>query len=172
MKVIVIGGGPAGLVTLKFLATAHQFYPELEPIDVQLFEAEDDIGGTFKYRVWDKSEVRIPYPLTYLQVAHTRLAGLVKVPDRLLGLSHRQRVSRLFDPRGLRQVSPGLCRALWPVWPHPVQQGGLHRPPPPARPGARRHRTMPPDGPPRRARGRRRGRVLRPQPDAQHPQRH
>lgn len=59
MKVIVIGGGPAGLVTLKFLATAHQFYKQITPIDVQLFEAEDDIGGTFKYRVWDKSEVRI-----------------------------------------------------------------------------------------------------------------
>lgn len=59
MKVIVIGGGPAGLVTLKFLATAHQFYKQITPIDVQLFEAEDDIGGTFKYRVWDKSEVCI-----------------------------------------------------------------------------------------------------------------
>ena len=57
MKVIVIGGGSAGLVTLKFLATAHRFYPDLKPIDVQLFEGEDDIGGTFKYRVWDKSEV-------------------------------------------------------------------------------------------------------------------
>lgn len=59
MKVIVIGGGPAGLVTLKFLATAHEFYNKITPIDVQLFEAEDEIGGTFKYRVWDKSEVRI-----------------------------------------------------------------------------------------------------------------
>ena len=59
MKVVVVGGGPAGLVTLKFLATAHEYYPDLKAVDVQLFEAEDDIGGTFKYRVWDKSEVRI-----------------------------------------------------------------------------------------------------------------
>jgi len=66
MKVIVIGGGPAGLVTLKFLATANEFYTQLTPIDVQLFEAEDDIGGTFKYRVWDKSEVRICPPLLAL----------------------------------------------------------------------------------------------------------
>jgi dimethylaniline monooxygenase (N-oxide forming) len=64
MKVIVIGGGPAGLVTLKFLATAHDFYQQqLAPIDVQLFEAEDEIGGTFKYRVWDRSEVGICPPL-------------------------------------------------------------------------------------------------------------
>ncbi|KAK0638502.1 dimethylaniline monooxygenase [Cercophora newfieldiana] len=57
MKVIVIGGGPAGLVTLKFLATAHNFYPDIKPIEVQLFEAEDSLGGTFKYRVWEGAEL-------------------------------------------------------------------------------------------------------------------
>ena len=57
MKTIVIGGGAAGLVTLKHLLTVHQFTPGLDPIDAQLFEAEDDVGGTFKYRVWDGAEV-------------------------------------------------------------------------------------------------------------------
>ncbi|KAK0614499.1 dimethylaniline monooxygenase [Immersiella caudata] len=56
MKVIVIGGGPGGLVTLKHLATAHNFF-DIKPIDVQLFEAEDSLGGTFKYRVWAGAEL-------------------------------------------------------------------------------------------------------------------
>jgi len=66
MKVIVIGGGPAGLATLKSLVTAHQFYQDLEPIDAQLFEAEDRLGGTFVYRVWDGAEVR-----RLLEVSHS-----------------------------------------------------------------------------------------------------
>jgi len=58
LKVVVIGGGPSGLTSLKFLATAHHYYPDLEPIDVKLFEAEDRIGGTFAYRAWRDAEVR------------------------------------------------------------------------------------------------------------------
>jgi dimethylaniline monooxygenase (N-oxide forming) len=57
MKVTVIGGGPSGLATLKWLATAHEYLSGLEPIEVRLFEAEDDIGGTFRYRVWQDAEV-------------------------------------------------------------------------------------------------------------------
>jgi dimethylaniline monooxygenase (N-oxide forming) len=56
MKVAVIGGGPAGLVTLKFLVTAHEFFP-IEPIEVRLFESEDEIGGTFVHRVYEDAEV-------------------------------------------------------------------------------------------------------------------
>ncbi|KAK4442721.1 hypothetical protein QBC34DRAFT_443918 [Podospora aff. communis PSN243] len=56
MKVVVIGAGPGGLVTLKHLATAHNFF-DIKPIDVQLFEAEDSLGGTFKYRVWAGAEL-------------------------------------------------------------------------------------------------------------------
>lgn len=59
LKVVVIGGGPSGLASLKFLATAHHYYPDLEPINVQLFEAEDRIGGTFSYRVWRDAEVSL-----------------------------------------------------------------------------------------------------------------
>ncbi|KAJ0131894.1 Copper-containing nitrite reductase [Fusarium oxysporum f. sp. albedinis] len=50
MKVAVIGGGPAGLATLRFLAHAHEYFP-IPPIEVRLFEAESQIGGTFSYRL-------------------------------------------------------------------------------------------------------------------------
>ncbi|XWX00604.1 hypothetical protein V2A60_008625 [Cordyceps javanica] len=56
MKVAVVGGGPAGLVTLKFLATAHLYFP-IPPIDVRLFEAGDEIGGTFVQRVYEDAEL-------------------------------------------------------------------------------------------------------------------
>ncbi|KAM3549322.1 hypothetical protein ARSEF4850_008922, partial [Beauveria asiatica] len=55
MKVAVVGGGPAGLVTLKFLATAHLFF-DIPPLDVRLLEAEDEIGGTFVARVYEDAE--------------------------------------------------------------------------------------------------------------------
>jgi len=56
MRVAVIGGGPSGLVTLKYLATAHNYFP-IEPIQVVLFEAESSIGGTFKHRSYEDGEV-------------------------------------------------------------------------------------------------------------------
>lgn len=58
MKVAVIGGGPAGLTTLKFLSTAHNYF-DIQPIEAHLFEAEADIGGTFLYRVYEDAEVRL-----------------------------------------------------------------------------------------------------------------
>ena len=56
MRVAVIGGGPSGLVTLKYLLTAHQFH-SVEPIEARLFESKDLIGGTFRYRVYEDAEV-------------------------------------------------------------------------------------------------------------------
>ncbi|CZS91969.1 related to flavin-containing monooxygenase [Rhynchosporium agropyri] len=56
MRVGVIGGGPSGLVTLKYLITAHKFH-DIEPIEVRLFESRDSIAGTFKYRVYEDSEL-------------------------------------------------------------------------------------------------------------------
>lgn len=47
MRVAVIGAGPSGLVALKTLLAASTAE---NPISAQLFEAEDGIGGTFKYR--------------------------------------------------------------------------------------------------------------------------
>jgi len=59
MKVAVIGGGPSGLVTLKYLLTAHEFHP-IEPIEARLFEAKETITGTFRYRVYEDAEVFYP----------------------------------------------------------------------------------------------------------------
>lgn len=56
MKVAVIGAGPAGLVTLRYLSTAHHYFP-IDPIEVICIEAEGDLGGTFKYRVYEDAEV-------------------------------------------------------------------------------------------------------------------
>ncbi|RFU24649.1 hypothetical protein B7463_g11692, partial [Scytalidium lignicola] len=55
MKVAVIGGGAGGLVTLKYLTQAPQFLPT-KRIDIRLFEAQDAIGGTFRYRSYEDSE--------------------------------------------------------------------------------------------------------------------
>jgi hypothetical protein len=60
MKVAVIGGGPSGLVTLKYLITAHDFLA-IEPIEAHLFESEAQIGGTFRYRTYEEAEVRQPH---------------------------------------------------------------------------------------------------------------
>lgn len=57
MKVAIIGGGPAGLATLRFLAHAHEYFP-IPPIEVRLFESEAQVGGTFAYRVYEDAEVR------------------------------------------------------------------------------------------------------------------
>ncbi len=65
MKVAVVGGGPAGLATLKFLATAHRYFP-IPPLDVRLFEADGEIGGTFVQRVYEDAEVDTSNPLSPL----------------------------------------------------------------------------------------------------------
>jgi hypothetical protein len=56
MRVAVIGGGPSGLVTLKYLINAHQFLSG-EPIEARLFESESAVGGTFKHRSYEDAEV-------------------------------------------------------------------------------------------------------------------
>lgn len=56
-RVAVIGGGPGGLVVLKYLTQAHSFLP-VEPVQVRLFEADDAIGGTFYQRTYEDGEVR------------------------------------------------------------------------------------------------------------------
>lgn len=58
MKVAIIGGGPSGLVTLKYLKTANLYLSLDEPIEVSLFEGEAEIGGTFRYRVYEEAEVK------------------------------------------------------------------------------------------------------------------
>ncbi|CCC11410.1 hypothetical protein SMACR_02068 [Sordaria macrospora] len=56
MRVAVIGGGPSGLVTLKYLLTAHQFLGG-EPIEAHLFEGDDAVGGTFYTRTYEDAEL-------------------------------------------------------------------------------------------------------------------
>lgn len=56
MRVAVIGAGPSGLVTLKYLVTAHQYHP-VEPLEVRLFESKESVAGTFRYRVYEDAEL-------------------------------------------------------------------------------------------------------------------
>jgi dimethylaniline monooxygenase (N-oxide forming) len=64
MRVAVIGGGPSGLVTLKYLTTAHEFLGTGR-IEAKIFEAEADIGGTFLARTYEDAEV---WPFTHPRV--------------------------------------------------------------------------------------------------------
>ncbi|KAI0078958.1 FAD/NAD(P)-binding domain-containing protein [Panus rudis PR-1116 ss-1] len=54
MKVVVIGAGPAGLVTCKTLLDART---EDFPFDPVVLEQEDDIGGTFRYRSYENANL-------------------------------------------------------------------------------------------------------------------
>ncbi|KAK5654074.1 hypothetical protein OQA88_7754 [Cercophora sp. LCS_1] len=56
MRVAVIGAGPSGLVTLKYLLEAHKFL-DTKPIEAVLFESEDSIGGTFAHRTYEDAEL-------------------------------------------------------------------------------------------------------------------
>jgi dimethylaniline monooxygenase (N-oxide forming) len=56
MKVAVIGGGPSGLVTLKYLLTAHESL-SIGKIEAMLFESEAGVGGTFLSRAYEDAEV-------------------------------------------------------------------------------------------------------------------
>jgi dimethylaniline monooxygenase (N-oxide forming) len=56
MRVAVIGAGPSGLTTLKYLATAHEFFENVKPIEAKLFESEASVGGTFKHRAYENAE--------------------------------------------------------------------------------------------------------------------
>ncbi|XWW94424.1 hypothetical protein V2A60_002367 [Cordyceps javanica] len=56
MKVAIIGGGPSGLVTLKYLCEAQQSLG-CEPVEAVLFEYQRDVGGTFLARAYEEAEV-------------------------------------------------------------------------------------------------------------------
>lgn len=49
LRVLVIGAGAGGLVTLKTLLEASERDPS-HPLDPLLVEAEEELGGTFKAR--------------------------------------------------------------------------------------------------------------------------
>lgn len=56
LKVAVIGAGPSGLVTLKYLLESHKFFPGAK-IEADLFEKEREVGGVFSYGVYEDAEV-------------------------------------------------------------------------------------------------------------------
>lgn len=56
MRVAVIGGGPSGLVTLKYLRQAHHHFP-IEPIETKLFESASQIGGIFFHHNYEDGEL-------------------------------------------------------------------------------------------------------------------
>lgn len=58
LQVAVIGGGAAGLVTLKYLLEAHKYCPGVDII-VDLFEAHSKLGGVFQYQTYESAEVRL-----------------------------------------------------------------------------------------------------------------
>ncbi|KAH8593605.1 hypothetical protein B0O99DRAFT_206776 [Bisporella sp. PMI_857] len=55
MRVAVIGAGPGGLITLKYLTQAPAFL-DAKPIEVRLFESGSEIGGTFRQRTYEDAE--------------------------------------------------------------------------------------------------------------------
>jgi len=61
MRIAVIGAGPSGLVVTKTLlqAASAQF-----PFDPIILEAEDDIGGTFRYRCYENATLLSSKQLT------------------------------------------------------------------------------------------------------------
>ncbi|RDB21257.1 Dimethylaniline monooxygenase [N-oxide-forming] 5 [Hypsizygus marmoreus] len=54
MKVVIIGAGPSGLVTCKSLLEAASLNFPFNPI---VFEQEGEIGGTFRYRSYENSNL-------------------------------------------------------------------------------------------------------------------
>ncbi|KAK2667034.1 Flavin monooxygenase FMO [Fusarium oxysporum f. sp. vasinfectum] len=56
MRVAVIGGGPSGLVTLKYLIQASASI-SCEPVEAILFEYQTQVGGTFAARSYEDAEL-------------------------------------------------------------------------------------------------------------------
>lgn len=68
LRVAVIGAGPSGLTTLKHLVTASDFFDNVQ-IEAKLFEAEAQIGGTFRFRAYEDAEASsASIPLTVCRI--------------------------------------------------------------------------------------------------------
>ena len=65
MRVAVVGAGPGGLTTLKYLKEAVKFF-DIDPIEARLFEREDEVGDTFTKRTYEDAEVSQQAPGRYL----------------------------------------------------------------------------------------------------------
>lgn len=75
MRVAIIGAGPGGLLTLKYLLEAKQKF-NIESIEAKIFEAQDAVGGTFRYRSYPEAEVMF---FRFLEMQSTQLlwTGLI-----------------------------------------------------------------------------------------------
>ena len=91
MRVAVIGGGPAGLTTLKYLVTAHKFFDDIEPIEARPFEASSSVGGTFRYRTYEHAEV-IHFFCLFMLCLTSAIDGFIETAHHIL---------RLPRPRGV-----------------------------------------------------------------------
>ncbi|KAH7307991.1 dimethylaniline monooxygenase [Stachybotrys elegans] len=56
MRVAIIGAGPSGLVTLKYLLAAHSSLG-CEPVECRLFESQGQVGGTFVSKAYEDGEL-------------------------------------------------------------------------------------------------------------------
>ncbi|TDZ39642.1 Dimethylaniline monooxygenase [N-oxide-forming] 2 [Colletotrichum spinosum] len=56
LKVAVIGAGPSGLVTAKYLSQAAEYFG-VPDIEIRVFEREDKIGGVYRYKVYEEAEM-------------------------------------------------------------------------------------------------------------------
>ena len=93
MRVAVIGGGAAGLVTLKCLLQADEYF-STDPVEVWLFEGEASVGGTFRHRTYEDGEVRVQHCYLYARFITSYAnptAGVIPIFDRIFGFPHPRR---------------------------------------------------------------------------------
>lgn len=83
MRIAVTGGGPSGLVTLKYLCEAQKSLG-CEPVEVVLFEYQDGVGGTFLGRAYEDAEVSCAEESEAMVLTET--ACLIKATDLLFRL--------------------------------------------------------------------------------------
>ncbi|KAF7796955.1 hypothetical protein EIP86_008141 [Pleurotus ostreatoroseus] len=98
MKVVIIGAGPAGLVTCKSLLEAADSNFPFDPV---ILEQEDDIGGTFRYRSYENATLVSSKQLTSfsdfrLPLSHADHLTLEEYVDYLRDYMHHFQIdSRL-----------------------------------------------------------------------------
>ncbi|KAF9070437.1 dimethylaniline monooxygenase [Rhodocollybia butyracea] len=112
MKVAVIGAGPSGLVTLRYLLAASRQLG-CEEVEARLFELQPHVGGTFAARVYEGAELvsskqlttfsdyRSPYPEDFLSAeryveylnsyaTHHDLWPNIKLRTKVIALTRRR----------------------------------------------------------------------------------
>ncbi|TFK60658.1 FAD/NAD-P-binding domain-containing protein [Pluteus cervinus] len=96
MKVVIIGAGPSGLVTCKTLLEAST---SVYPFDPVILEQEDNLGGTFRYRSYENSQLVSSKQLTSfsdfrLPLSHPDHLTLEEYVDYLAAYAHNFGVDR------------------------------------------------------------------------------